>query len=271
MSPSKGVNRQLLGTIKVASSALEQAEPIAAVLEKELAPYGTEGEPKVEWGQLQKLLGRRLMASGDSHKTADDNLEAASFDGAQIRRQRKEAVEQLRRELRRVRFLLDETLPKEEAYELFPQRGRLGAIEPLRLARIGRRVAEVLRKSETQARVQNEAGNLPQPAALAQTVDAAAEKLEQVLEAQAPRERQHEISFDRRKQERAEVIESWRRTRDLLRGIYRMAGFDYMAEQLRDRRRKKAEEGEGEAEAMAGAKPTEAKPAAAPAAEVPLS
>ncbi len=244
MSPSKLITRQLVSTSKVASSALEQAATIATALEKALGPYALDGEPKIEWAQLQKLVGRRLNANSESLRQADDRLTAAGTSGTQLRQQRRAAALWSRQELRRVRFLLDETLPKVDAQQLFPLRGRLSSIEPPRLARLGRQVVVMLRMESTQARLQAETGNLPQVAALAETVEAATAQLEAVLESLEPERRLEERSFDQRRQGRQETLESWRRSRDFLRGIYRVAGFDYLAEQLIERRPKKAMENE---------------------------
>ncbi len=71
------------------------------------------------------------------------------------------------------------------------------------------------------------------------------------------------------RQERQEALRTFRISRELLRGFYRLAGFDYLAEQLRDRKRKKAGEEEGEGEAM-GMMPPPA-PAPAKVMEVPIS
>lgn len=244
MNPSKQITRQLVQTSKVASSALEQADTIAAAMEKALGSYAQDGEPPIAWAQLQLLVGRRLMANSDSLRQADDRLSAAGTSGTQLRQQRRAAASLLRQELRRVRFLFDETLPKLEAQELFPQRGRLSSLDPVRLSRLGRQTANLLRKETTQVRLQAETGNLPQVTALAETVEAATLQLEAVLVSLEPELRAEERSFDQRQQDRQETVESWRRSREFLRGIYRVAGFDYLAEQLLVRRPKKAAETE---------------------------
>lgn len=244
MNPSKQITRQLVQTSKVASSALEQADTIATAMEKALGSYAQDGEPPIAWAQLQKLVGRRLMSSSDTLRQADDRLSAAGTSGTQLRQQRRAAVSLLRQELRRVRFLFDETLPKLDSQELFPQRGRLSSLDPARLARLGRQIVELLQKESTQARLQAETGNLPQVGALAGTVEAATLQLEGVLQDLEPELRNEERSFDQRQQGRQETLESWRRSREFLRGIYRVAGFDYLAEQLLVRRPKKAAENE---------------------------
>lgn len=67
-------------------------------------------------------------------------------------------------------------------------------------------------------------------------------------------------------------MRSFRSTRELLRGFYRLAGFDYLADELRDRRRKKAAGEEGE-EGMEGGGMSPAMPihAAVEAAGVSLN
>lgn len=242
MSPSKQITKQLVVTAEVANAARDQADAVAVVLQEELGAYAQEGEPAVEWAQLQKLLSRRLAAKGESLRMADNKLSSAGITNLQLRQQRRAAAAMLRKELRGVRFLLDETLPKEEASELFPLRGKLNALDPVRLGRLGHQMAEVLRREATQVQLQPVTGNLPQPGPLADSVEAAALQLEGVLEAIGPEKSARNLSFDERKQERLEALESWKRGRELLRGLYRVARFDYLAEQLRDRRRKKAAE-----------------------------
>jgi hypothetical protein len=261
MSPGKLITQELEATAAVANAARDQALPIASALQRELGPYAEAGEPPVEWEQLQKLIGRRLAANGQSLKLADNRLSSAGLTNLQLRQQRRARQELLRQELRRVRFLFDETLPKLEARELFPLRGKLASLSPVRLGRLGHQMVEVLRRDATLVQVQADAGNLPQAAALAESVEAATNQLEAVLEAIAPEKSNRNVSFDQRKKERQETLESWRRGRDLLRGLYRVAGFDYLADQLRESRRKKAEE-EGEGMPMAAEVPPEVPPVA---------
>lgn len=263
MSPGKLITQQLAATAAVATAARDQAVPIAVALQKELGPYTEEGEPKVEWEQLQKLIGRRLAANGESLKRADNKLSSAGLTNLQLRQQRRAAQVLLRQELRRVRFLFDETLPKQDAAELFPLRGKLASLDPVRLGRLGHQMVEVLRRDATLVQVKADAGNLPQAAALAESVQAATDQLEAVIDAIGPEKSNRNVSFDQRKQERQETLESWRRGRDLLRGLYRVARFDYLAEELRESRRKKAaEEGEGPGMPPAGEMPPPGTPPA---------
>lgn len=241
MNPGKQITRQLVEATKVASSALEQADTVAVAMEKAFGPFALDGEPAIPWAQLQKLVGRRLKANAESLRLADDRLSAAGSTGTQLRQQRRAASALLRQELRRVRFLFDETLPRLDAQELFPQRGRLSSLDPIRLARLGRQTADLLRRETTQARLQAQNGNLPQVGALAETVEAATVQLEAVLENLEPEIRLEERTFDERRQGRRETVDGWRRSRDFLRGIYRAAGFDYLAERLLVKRAKKGE------------------------------
>ncbi len=243
---SRQVSHQLEATTKAAESARRLASPIAAEIAAKMAPILGEGETQPSWEQVQTFFGRLLEDSADGLREVDESHALAEVDGSVLRQQRDEVADKLRQELRRARFLLDETLPKEQAFTLFPQRRKITTLDPASLVRLGRHIAGLLRGTSLQAKVQLEGGEVLNAVALLAAVEAATRNLEAVLAELGPKLREQGFSIDTRRQERKEALRTFRSTRELLRGFYRLAGFDYLADQLRDRRRKKAEEGEGE-------------------------
>jgi hypothetical protein len=267
---SKEVTRQLKATRRVASSAVELAGPITEAIDQKVAPVIDPAEPGVDWSQIQRLFGRLLEHSAEKLRQVDDNHAQTEVDSHYLRQRRDELVAKLRQDLRRARFLLDQTMSKEDARRLFPQRGRIGNLDAGNLARLGSHLATLLRGNALRPKASLE-DDVINAEALVQAIEAATQELEALLAELEPKLRREAFSFDKRRQERKEAVRSFRSTRELLRGFYRLAGFDYLADELRDRRRKKAEE-EGD-ETMEGGEMPPARPivAAAEAAEVQLS
>lgn len=67
------------------------------------------------------------------------------------------------------------------------------------------------------------------PEAALQAVETATEGLETVLAELDPKLRLVAYSINQRRQERQEALRTFRSSRELLRGFYRLAGFDYLA------------------------------------------
>lgn len=244
---SRQVSHQLEATTKAADSARQLAAPIAAEIAIKMAPILGQDETPPSWDQVQTLFGRLLEASAARLREVDENHTLTEVDGQFLRQQRDQVADKLRQELRRARFLLDETLSKEDAITLFPQRQKITTLDPASLVRLGRHIARLLRSTSLQAKVQLEGGEVLNAEALLAAVEAATQNLEAVLAELGPKLSELSHSVAKRRQERQEAIATFRSTRELLRGFYRLAGFDYLADQLRDRRRKKSEEDGGEA------------------------
>ncbi len=244
---SKQVTRQLKEATKAARSALESASTITAVVDKKLAALLGDGGPQVDWDAFQKTAGLLLDASSESLRQVDEEHAQLEVNGQFLRQLRDEAADQLRVELRRARFLLDETLSKEDAKTLFPQRRNLSTIDPANLVRLGRHISALLRGDVAKVRTRTEGGELLNAEALAQAIDTATAGLAQVFDDLEPKQRQEALSFAKRLLERKEVLRTYRSTKQMLSGLYRLAGYDYLAEQLRDRRRRPGTEEEGEA------------------------
>lgn len=243
---SRQITRQLEANTKSAKSALELAEPIAAVIEQKLAPIVAETEPKVDWKQIQTLFGRLLSHSGERLRQVDESHAQTEVDGKFLLRQRNQAVAQLRVELRRTRFLLDQSLSKEDAKALFPQRGQIGKLGATDLVALGRHLVNLLRAEELASRARAGSPAL-NPEGTVQAVEEATRQLEVALDLLGSKQQRQSFSLDQRRQERKEAMRTYRSTRELLRGFYRLAGYDYLAEQLQDRRRPQlAEETETE-------------------------
>lgn len=244
---SRQVSHQLEATTKAADSARQLAVPIAAEVAVKIAPILGQGETPPSWEQVQTLFGRLLENSAQRLRAVDESHALTEVDGHVLRQERDEAADKLRQELRRARFLLDETLSKEEAFLLFPQRQKITTLDPASLVRLGRHIAGLLRGTSLQAKVQLEGGEVLNAQALLAAVEAATRGLETALAELGPKLRELSFTLDKRRQERKDALRTFRSTRELLRGFYRLAGFDYLADQLRSRPRKKVEESEGEA------------------------
>ncbi len=246
-SISKQITRQLQEAERVISSARELAEPIAAAIEERLGRHLEDGETPLDWKLAQEACSRSLAASASRLQEVDERHAETEANGLLLRSRRDDTVAELRGELRRVRFYLDERLSKQEATDLFPQRRHITTLDPANLIRTARHLAGLLRGPVARAQPAAAAANLPEPHEVAESLDAATLKVEDALAKLEPELRRRSLAFDEKGQERKEALDSWRRTRDLLIGIYRVAGFDYLADDLRLKRRKKAAEEEAPA------------------------
>lgn len=238
---SKEITRQLGAATKVATSAVGVAAAIKEAIDRKVEPVLDAGGARVDWNEVQSIFGRLLVHSAANLRTVDERHAQSDVDSGFLRRQRNEAAKKLRQELRRARFLLDDTLSKEAANSFFPQRGIVSSIDPANLVRLGRHIAGLLRGETGQLRSQLAGGELINAAALIEALESATAGLEAALAELEPKLRQKALSFDQRRQERQEAVRTFRATREMLDGFYRLAGYDYLADQLRDTRRKKPE------------------------------
>lgn len=255
---SKLITRQLNAAERVTSSASELAEPIAAALDAKVPDAGS--EPKLDWGRLQNVLGLLLATSAERLREIDEQHAQKEVSSHLLREQRDKAADRLRQELRTARLLFDQKLTREGSRNIFPQRGDIARITVANLVRLGRHIAALLRDQEVQIRAASEPGDSLTAAAVAQAIEGATQALETILKELAPKLRQEAHSYAKRRQERSDAFATWRGTRDVLSGLYQLAGFNYLADQLREPRRKKAmetETGAGE-----GGAPTEVPPKA---------
>lgn len=255
---SKQITRQLNAAERVASSASELAVPIAAALDAKVPDAGN--EPKIDWGRLQNVLGLLLTTNAERLRELDEQHAQKEVGSQLLREQRDKAADRLRQELRTARLLFDQKLTREGSRNIFPQRGDIARVSVANLVRLGRHIAAILR-DQVPARAPAEPGDSLNAATVALALDAATQALEAILQELEPKLRQEALSLAKRRQEGAEALAAWRGTREVLSGLYQLAGFDYLADQLRERRRKKAmetETGAGE-----GGAPTEMPPKAA--------
>lgn len=266
-SISKQVTRQLQAAERVISSASELAEPIAAAIAAKLGPAQQPGDPLIDWRQLQDVCARVLRDSADRLRRLDETHAGLDATGQLLRNRRDEAVVLLREELRRVRYYFDKTLPKEDVKDILPQRRIISSLDPANLVRLGKHLTGLLRAELVGARTLV-AASPSQPSAelLAQGLEGAVAAVEATLEALEPELRKRSLAYDQKGREKEEALDAWRRTRDLLAGIYRVAGFDYLVEQLRvpSQRKKATEPGKEETPAT----PAVAEPPAAPPADI---
>lgn len=253
---SKQVTRVLVATTKAARSVREMAEPVAAAISDKLKPFVREGEAATDWALLQSHFERLLEATAEGLREIDVRHIEKELGSHLLRDQRDTAANLLRQELRTARLMLDRKLSKEDAYQFFPQRSSLTGTDAPNLVRLGQHIAALLRGDAVKQRVRSAPGDPLDADTIAQAVEAATAQLEAVLVQLEPMLVQEARSAARRRQERAEALKTWRRTRDVLSSFYRMAGFDEQADRLQERRRKAAEEeetGQGENSGETGA------------------
>lgn len=212
-----------------AAAANVWAPPVAAALEALLGPYLEAGEKMPDAELLQKLVGRLLAdrekqldavaAKAQSHRTA-----AA---GWRIRRDA--AAKDLRDELRRARFYLEQARGKGEGAHHGLGEG-LSYMAPSHLARTGEQIAATLDYFEANLPKDE---TLPSAAALAQAVRAKAAVLTAILKKLEPRRQDAEISRVKRTQEHAKIEITIRRTAGFLSGLYKLCDFDDFAHKVR--------------------------------------
>lgn len=233
-SISKQVTRQLQATERVISSASELADPIAAAIAEKIGPSQQPGETPIDWRQLQETCARVLNESAERLRQLDDAHAGLDVAGQLLRNRRDEAVAALREELRQVRFYLDKNLPKEDVKDLLPQRRNISNLDPANLVRLSHHLAGQLRAQLVGARIAVPASpSQPSAEVLAAELEAATQAVEATIAALEPELRRRAMAYDQKGREKDDALDRWRRMKDLLAGIYRVAGFDYLVDQLR--------------------------------------
>ncbi len=248
---SKMVTRQYGLTSLAAGAALENAAVVAARIQELLASQDADPGVPVDWQASIDKVGRFLQQTAAQLVERDEENERARTREVQLRDQRDQAAEQVRSELRSLRFLFDEVFGKTQAKRLFPARRALSALEPQSLVRMARELAELLRSDRINWPIQPVGRHLTPAAELAASLEASSRLLETPLEVLRPKQRGAEVSRDVKNLELELATDRMKRGTDFLFGVYRLAGFDRAAAKLRPGRVRRKTEMDPDSGAMA--------------------
>lgn len=252
---SKMVTRQFELTALAAGAALENSPVVAAKIAELLILQTAEPGPAVDWQASIDSIGHFLQATAAQLLDRYRDFEKSRTRGVQLRDQRDQAAEKVRAELRSLRFVFDEVFGREQAARLFPARGALSGLTAPSLVQMARELAELLRSDRINWPSQPLGRHLTPAAELAASLEASAEQLAAPLDDLRPKKRGGDVSRNAKNLELALATDRMRRGTDFLFGVYRLAGFDQAAANLRPARvRRKAE-----------ADPEKARPESTPA------
>jgi len=261
---SKLVTRQYDLTALAAGAALENAPVVGAKLNALLAAYnGAEGTP-ADWQESIDQIGQLLQDAAKTLLQTDEDNERSRTEQIQLRELRDLAAAKVRAELRSLRFLFDELFGKQKSRRLFPARGKLSNATPKMLLRQAKELSELLRSDRIHWPAEPMGRHLVPPAELAASLEASSLELEAPLEGLRPKLRGSDVRRDLKNAELERAASLMRRGTDLLYGVYRLAGFDEAAANLRPtriRRRVRVSQMPGEAMAPQST-PQSASPAA---------
>ena len=235
--PSKIVTRFRSKIEPVVSGSLETAAEVAAALAEVFDGFLEEGETRIDWTLLQKLISRRLASKGQRLGEVDSRLEVNRSNDKQLRQERNRALTTLQRELRSARFLLDESFGRELAAEVLRWR-RFSRVDPAALVALARETAAKLltAPSFSPKRADGPEG-LPQPEVVAAALERRALEVEGHLEQLAPKRKRETFEVGEKSEELQEAKSAQLRSQDLLFGLYRAAGKDHLASRLRPKAR----------------------------------
>lgn len=235
--PSQLVLRFQAHSESVIAGTAATAGEVARALGEIFDPLLEAGEERVDWVLVQKLAGRRLAERASRLAEVDERLELARTGEKEVRQERNRLVRLLRSELRSVRHMLDEKLGREVSSGFFRWR-HLSQIRPASLSTVARETAAALRASTLLGSANLAAsGTYATPAAIADTLDAAADGLDQLLGNLGPQTKRQTFDVGEKSQEWQEAYSARLRSQDLLFGLYRAAGKDHLAQRLRPKTR----------------------------------
>lgn len=238
--------------IDVASAAREFKEEVQAAITAVLAPLSREGESLPQLAQLQELVARLLEQTGGEALEVDQRYTNQLVNSAALRQQRNALMAQLRKDIRHVRYLLDNSVGSAVVKATLRER-RVSVIRPELLVGAARDLVKTLRDPDLA--LENLAdkdffANVEQSAA---KLEDGANRLQEALMRLSPQKKASERGLKAKVTGIDDATEKNRRCADLLFGLYRLAGLDFHAERLRPKaRRRRAEE------------PEKAQPPAAP-------
>lgn len=219
----------------VIAGALETAEEVTGSLAAIYDVFLEDGEQKIDWTLLQKLISRRLASKSLRLAELDAGLEVGRSGDKELRRERNRLAALLRGELRAARFLLDESLGREAGLLRWRE---LSQVMPAGLVPVARETAASLRSSAMLAEASLSAtGAFPNASGLAGALDRRALELDQQLQLLAPKLKRETFAVGEKSQEWEEANSARLRSQDLLFGLYRAAGKDHLAQRLRPKAR----------------------------------
>jgi hypothetical protein len=229
----------------VIAGALETAAEVTGSLAATYDVFLEEGEQKIDWTLLQKLISRRLASKSLRLAELDAGLEVGRSGDKELRRERNRLAALLRSELRAARFLLDESLGREVSAGLLRWR-EPSQVMPAGLVALARETATSLRSSAMLAEASLTAtGAFPDPTGLAGALERRALELERQLQLLAPKLKRETFAVGEKSQEWQDANSARLRSQDLLFGLYRAAGKDHLAQRLRPKARMGAVKAEG--------------------------
>lgn len=257
---SKVVARQLEEARDISLAVGKNAEKVAISLQQRLVVNNAE-PGAIDWKLVLDALGKSLLETTESLVEQDSEYQVQLLLAKQGRERRDAAMEKVRNQLRGARFLLDQAFGREKASGYFPERSELGRLMPRNLMSLARSIARVLRGTEVDWPSLEGEIHVPQPQALASAMEAATNDLEAALLALSP---ERSGTAFARGTKRAELVATQRSvssTTAALSGLFRVAGFDYYARQLRPSTRRS---GKTPGEASPPPPPAPAPPASSP-------
>lgn len=246
-TPSRTVTRQHDSIALMASAAKKSAAAVAAGLNARLAAQ-LEGvtPPGFDWALMLDKLGDFLLHNGNVLVVRDEELRLSQRLERQLRDRRDQVVEQIRKQLRGVRFLLDQAFGMERASAIFPARRVVSSLDPRNLLRVSKDLIAVLEGSGIVWPTVDEVGHAATPAQLLTALRQTVAVLETTLEELRPEKRGAQFALGTRQMDLEASIDALQRGADCLFGLFRLGGFDFAAERLRPRRRRGKTSGEEE-------------------------
>jgi len=237
--PSKMVIRQHDTIVSIGSAAIKNAEALAAKLSARLDGSAQQaGAAPTDWKAILEDVGQFLVDSGNGLIEKDQQLQEQRRFERQYRFQRDEAANQIRIQLRGVRFLADEAFGLKRARLVFPAAGELARLPARTLLRVAQEAVAMLQGSGIVWPSVESLGHAAPPAQILAGLVQAIPSLEAALDGLRPEVRGAEHALGNKVRDYNATVEAMRRGADFLFGLFRMAEFDIEAERLRPRRRR---------------------------------
>ena len=255
---SRLVTRQVGRTASAAGAAFENGPLVAERLAALLGPHAAAAGPGIDWQASLGEVGRLLDDAAAKLSGRDSENTRQRQRLLQLRQQRDAAAEQVRGELRSLRFLFDEVFGKSTSLLHFPTRRVLPKANAEFLLTYARELAELLRSDRLNWPAQEVGRHLVPPGELAASLEASAAALELPVAALREKEKGGDATRDVKNAELVSAGDLLRRGNDFLFGIYRLAGLDEAAGNLRGQRRRR------KATPPASGNPASGEPPAAP-------
>lgn len=245
---SKVVARQLEEATKIGSAAIKNADQVAERLGQHFAPRLRADQEQPDWKLVFETLGRNLIEASDQLGQQEATYQTQLRLEKQLRDQRDETIEKVRNQLRGARYLLDQVFGKEKASALFPLRADLARVIPRNLVPMARAMGLLLRGSGVTWPALDGEGHVPKPLELAVSLDGAVAELEVVLGQLTPEKKGNVFLLGNRRAELDATAKVVSATASALAGLFRVAGFEFAAQRLRTKTRRRPRLGEGQGE-----------------------